>query len=561
MAATQESITKIEAAMKGTNKERDLSKGLKDLNDRLSEAVDVWTKISEKQPDNKLVNSILKDTNKIIKLSREATDKNIESQKKPNILISDIFKLLHKTDKEKKQLSKTASKELAVALGKLSTERVTAGSVPMRSLEQAYKRKAPGIVAAKYEEGPAKAALGEPAKVTTTTVLAMLAGTVGEGVKTVAKVLSPTSIAEKLMKLTTMGGDTVKADKGILGVPKAKTRLDISPTERLSKKDSIDTIVRGLRLYFGRVAAKQTFWKKGDLGGTGTGKRDEVEEKDKKEPSGIWKGIKDLFAPLVALGKVVSGVVKFFNVLGYGLAILGAWLIGDFLGTWLMKFKGVQEFTQKIADSLYNFFTVTLPATWGTTVQFFKDMGKGAWQAIKDFGGWIKKGATYTWQAIKDFGTMIKNFAKAPFKFIGEKAGGAIAKSKEIASAVKEKTVETVRSIGRFLGFKGSHQAGTDYIPETGLYELHKGEAVLPAKSVSLLKEPSTGPLTKSVIAPQEQAQSATREIVKLTKVMEKQTTKESITQVGMGMGGIEVTRIPDKVDDVLLVFATLGAI
>ena len=54
---------------------------------------------------------------------------------------------------------------------------------------------------------------------------------------------------------------------------------------------------------------------------------------------------------------------------------------------------------------------------------------------------------------------------------------------------------------------------------------------------------------------------NTTREIIKLTKIMEKQTTKESTAIIGGGAGGLEVTRIPDKVDDVLLVLATLGAI
>ncbi|MCK4454521.1 phage tail tape measure protein [Candidatus Parcubacteria bacterium] len=95
---------------------------------------------------------------------------------------------------------------------------------------------------------------------------------------------------------------------------------------------------------------------------------------------------------------------------------------------------------------------------------------KGAFDAITDsLGSLIYKGM----QAVEWMGKVKKS------------ATGAVSKAKSVVSAGAERTKtgglgglwEDVGKIGKWFGF----QHGTDYVPATGLYQLHKGEAIVPS--------------------------------------------------------------------------------
>ena len=525
----------INAAMKNINPDRALADGLKDVNKKLSDAIPLWEKLS-RESNNKLINSLLKDIKDIVKLSKEATDKSVESQKKPAVLMGEIFKAITKSSADQKKLSKDSTKEVSTALGKINLERVIFSGRSITELGGVYKKQASGIVASKYEEGPAKAALGEPVKTTATTMAALMIGTLEDSVKTVVKVLSPTFIGEKLAKLTertTMGGEKVQEKEGLFGT-KTKTKLDISPEKRESQKEGISNLVMGLRIYFGREAQKQAFWKKlsGDtaLKGQGTGadilSKVEVAEKKVKEP--------------ISIKDVITGFVK--KLTKFVLLGAAAFLLFDVIHTWLKeKFPEYKKFTEELWKSMQG-----LPKALSTFVGTMRSINDALDIFLRKFG--IKKPSEHIiWNLEKEKeGTFLKD--------LWEKASSTISFGlSEFIKGMRPKVTWSTSPLRNF-------QQGTDYVPETGIYGLHKGEAVIPATSISTLQTPRTESLTKAAVAQEAASRTTTNEIINLTKIMKEQTNASTTQTINTG-GGLEVTRIPDKVDDVLLVLATLGAI
>ena len=149
---------------------------------------------------------------------------------------------------------------------------------------------------------------------------------------------------------------------------------------------------------------------------------------------GIVTGFAVVKTAIIAIGTIASGPIGIIIAAVIGLAL-----------AWKTNFLGIQDITEKVVGKL-----------------------KGIFSGLVDFVKGIAK-------------TLI-----GIFNAIANVIANLISKLKNLKSGAASGTINVQESIEAATPTTpapvyGYHQLGTPYIPKTGLYGLHKGEAVIPA--------------------------------------------------------------------------------
>jgi hypothetical protein len=200
--------------------------------------------------------------------------------------------------------------------------------------------------------------------------------------------------------------------------------------------------------------------------------------------AGIVKGVTD-FA-----GAIGGAWENFTGWLGENLPKIGEWL-GQKLGEGLRK---IAEYIMNFGGWLWNKITSVAKAAletltgigkwfWNTITNFVKDpLG-----TLAGFGKWlwdvIIGALTHVTTALSGFGTWIYDVLKAALKHVASSLSGF---GSWLYSTIKNAIKGIGGGIAGFAGgvisgILGGHQSGTNFIPETGMYMLHRGESVVPS--------------------------------------------------------------------------------
>ncbi len=151
----------------------------------------------------------------------------------------------------------------------------------------------------------------------------------------------------------------------------------------------------------------------------------------------------------------------------------GAFDLGVRIGEWL--FTKAQEVGESIGRFLAD-IVYTIGQSLTTAWEYIKYAGQWVWERIlqpawnflKDVGQWIWEQILLpAWNFLKGAGEKIWEIIKAPFVWLAEQIRSIWDFFRNLFGGGKEKS-------------KGSFQTGTSFVPGNGLYELHRGEQVIP---------------------------------------------------------------------------------
>ncbi len=187
----------------------------------------------------------------------------------------------------------------------------------------------------------------------------------------------------------------------------------------------------------------------------------------------VWKdlwdsGFKPVWDTLQSVADTVIGAVK-----GFLQDLSDKWAadVAVIKLIWDTIFKPIWDTLLSTADTVITTvkqFLQDLSDKWNEVVTFFQDIWDNTFKPLWD-----------TIQAvITDVINTVKPYVDGlvgSFKTAVEWATTAISKLKEFFG------LESKKSGASSSGALGSYATGTDYVPKTGLYKLHEGEAVVPA--------------------------------------------------------------------------------
>jgi len=108
------------------------------------------------------------------------------------------------------------------------------------------------------------------------------------------------------------------------------------------------------------------------------------------------------------------------------------------------------------------------------------------WNYAFDFGSWLWGKLTTIWNYIKDFGLWIWDKLKTIWNYafdfgswLWEKITSIWSWTYNFGAWLWDKITSVISGMMGFGNRKGSYATGTNFIPETGLYQLHRGEQVV----------------------------------------------------------------------------------
>ncbi len=159
---------------------------------------------------------------------------------------------------------------------------------------------------------------------------------------------------------------------------------------------------------------------------------------------GILKGISDFIYDCISFW--LGLIEMFLNV--FGLSIKD---IQNAVGNMMTHIKNIFSTVSKEVSGIWNGLWDGIKSIVNSAVGFMKPI-------IDSFIGWFQ-------DKFDIIGDIVSN-ARSAMENVGSMIGGA---------------VSSVSNIGKSI--LGGYQFGTDYVPRTGMYMLHKGESVSPAGS------------------------------------------------------------------------------
>jgi len=204
-----------------------------------------------------------------------------------------------------------------------------------------------------------------------------------------------------------------------------------------------------------------------------------------KDPAGFLTKVGEELKNVLGIAKTIISEVwtNFINWLGTALPQFAGWL-GEKIGEGL---RMIVDFILAFGRWLWE----KLTTTFFTVLKILEGIGQWIWDTIVNF--------------MKDPLGTLKNLGK----WIWNTITGALSNISNKLSGIGSWIWNTItNSISSFLGgakkgYKG-YQVGTPLVPETGLYQLHRGEQVIPRgqTSKSVIFRPTfqiTGSITKDI--------------------------------------------------------------
>lgn len=193
-------------------------------------------------------------------------------------------------------------------------------------------------------------------------------------------------------------------------------------------------------------------------------------------------------AAIGALGGPIGAGVG--ALIGAGLGLLASidWgLVYEKLsqaGTWLWeRIKTIWNWTADFSGWLWE----KLVSVWNYVMDFggwLWGVLQTVWNYVADFGGWLWKKIKTVWNYVADFGTWLWDKLKSVWSwaydfgsYLWGKVKGIWSWHWDFGSWLWSK-VKSIWSGGG--GDSKSYATGTAFVPETGMYKLHRGESVIP---------------------------------------------------------------------------------
>ncbi len=181
-----------------------------------------------------------------------------------------------------------------------------------------------------------------------------------------------------------------------------------------------------------------------------------------------FKGLKKLFVlvkdwVIDISPKVGELAGKFMNWLWDGLKTVWEWT-KDFPGWLWDKIKAIWSWSNDLDEWLWT----KIKTIWNYT----EDFGEWLWEKLqtvwnykKSFGSWLWEALKTVWEWTKDFGSWIWGKLKGVWNY-----------DFNFGSWLKKK----LKSVWNFFGGDDEgNQRGLRFVPETGVYKLHRGEEVV----------------------------------------------------------------------------------
>lgn len=146
---------------------------------------------------------------------------------------------------------------------------------------------------------------------------------------------------------------------------------------------------------------------------------------------------------------------------------------------------------KKLIDN-WDVFKASLLFIWDAIVSGISEKIEGLKESFEIIFEAIKNVVVSKFDGIKNAIGVVIDWISGKIEWVLEKIGGAVKKTKEVVTGASntvssgiERTktggvggfLEDLGKVGNWFGF----QHGTDYVPATGLYQLHKGEAIVPS--------------------------------------------------------------------------------
>jgi hypothetical protein len=181
--------------------------------------------------------------------------------------------------------------------------------------------------------------------------------------------------------------------------------------------------------------------------------------------------IGDIINALLQLGGAIGGAIIGFLNIG---KVIGDWLfttfqkIGEAIGV------GIADVVYTIGQSLgtafaYVEYAIVQAWNWvkGIGQKIWTEILEPAWNFLKNVGQWIWEQILQpAWNWLKDVGIKIWDIISTPFKWLADQIQTVIGWFTNLFGGGTQK--------------KGSFQTGTSFVSDTGLYQLHRGEQVVP---------------------------------------------------------------------------------
>ncbi len=140
-------------------------------------------------------------------------------------------------------------------------------------------------------------------------------------------------------------------------------------------------------------------------------------------------------------------------------------------GGWLWdKIKTIWNWTADFGGWLWD----KVKSTWNYTADFgawLWERLKSTWNYTEGFGGWL-------WGKLKTIWNWTMNFGA----WLWDKVTGIWNWGYDLGRWLWDKITGSLSNIGSYFGFGNSKglATGTAFVPETGMYQLHRGESVIP---------------------------------------------------------------------------------
>ena len=155
----------------------------------------------------------------------------------------------------------------------------------------------------------------------------------------------------------------------------------------------------------------------------------------------------------------------------------GGWLWGKITGIWSWGYNLGRWLWNKITNALSNvgsYFGFGNEKGYATGTAFVPETGMyklvSVWNYVMDFGTWLWEKLKSVWNYVMDFGG-----------WLWGKITGIWSWGYNLGRWLWNKITNALSNVGSYFGFgnEKGYATGTAFVPETGMYKLHRGESVV----------------------------------------------------------------------------------